>query len=82
MKPIKWLGLFGALCLLAGCVDLGDEGFAGAGFGPGDYGMDGPMYDGGYADGPSMYAPSFGYMGGFNGGFGGGFIGGDDDDDD
>ncbi len=81
MKPIAWLGLFGALCLLAGCVGVGDEGFGGIGYAPGGYGMEGPAYGGGYADGPGMYAPSFGFMNGFDGGFGGGFGEGEDDDD-
>lgn len=73
-KLIAWLGIMVTVAALSGCAGFADEGFA-----PGGYGMEGPDFGGGYADGPGMYAPSFGYMDGFNGGFGGGF-GGDDDD--
>ena len=81
MRPIAWLGLFGTLGLLAGCVGVGGEGFGDMGYAPEGYGMEGPVFGGGYADSPGMYAPSFGFMNGFDGGFGGGFGEGDDDDD-
>lgn len=76
-KLIALLGMVATLGTLSGCAGFGDGGYY-----PGGYGLAEPGFEGGYDDGPGMYAPSFGYMGGFNGGYGGGYAGGDDDDDD
>ena len=76
-KLVALLGMLATVAALSGCTGFDDEGYY-----PGAYGMAAPGFDGGYGDGPGMYAPSFGYLGGFNSGYGGGYAGDDDDDDD